>query len=270
MNMSALLSICDSGCSVVSIHAFEHTHSSIVKNTVRSKGQIMMQRFFYIVGGTIEFVLNDNRTVVAKKGSIVYLPPDITYRSTWHDSDDRAAISLQFDIACGGNNAILSDELTVIADDSCRIYYNLFLSLVNTYTEGRMGYKIKCQSIFLEILYSIIPDIIKTPGQNNTNPVNKGILYIENNYLNDIDVNQLAQMCSLSPSSFRSKFVKVTGMSPVKYKNYLKMKKAAELLKTGEYNAREAASAIGIDDEYYFNKMFKSFFGVTPGKFKAV
>ena len=156
----------------------------------------------------------------------------------------------------------------IIAEDSYQIYYRLFVSLVNTYNEGRMGYKIKCQSIFLEILYSLIPDILKYPAQRQDNSVYKGILYIENNYLSHIDVNQLARMCSMSPSSFRSKFVGAVGMSPIKYKNYLKIKKAAELLKSGSFTAREAAAAIGIDDEYYFNKIFKSFFDTTPGKFK--
>ena len=61
MNMSVLMNICDRGCSVKNIFAFEHTHSSIVKNTVRSPGQYVIQRFFYISGGSIEFVLNNKK-----------------------------------------------------------------------------------------------------------------------------------------------------------------------------------------------------------------
>ena len=57
-------------------------------------------------------------------------------------------------------------------------------------------------------------------------------------------------------------------MSPIKYKNYLLMKKAAELLHTGELTAEQIAVELGIDDPYYFSRLFKSFYGVPPGKYK--
>ena len=79
-----------------------------------------------------------------------------------------------------------------------------------------------------------------------------------------IDINELAKMCYTSPSTFRRKFKKATGMSPIEYKNKLKIIKASELLKTGEYSVKEAAKEVNIEDIYYFSKMFKKHMNTTP------
>lgn len=83
-----------------------------------------------------------------------------------------------------------------------------------------------------------------------------------------IDINELAKMCYTSPSTFRRKFKKATGMSPIEYKNKLKIIKASELLKTGEYSVKEAAKEVNIEDIYYFSKMFKKHMNTTPSSLK--
>ena len=270
MNISTIAYICDNDCEATNIFSNIQKHSDIVKKTVRSKGQFMMQRFFYICGGMCNFVLNNNTIISASKGDILYLPSDITYECIWEDSDDSSAISIGFDLVCSGEKISLSDDMFIIANDKYGIYFKLFNNMAKTYTDGKIGYKIKCRSVLLEILYLLIPELIKTPGKANDHAVYKGILYIENNYMEKIDIDYISEMCSMSPSSFRSKFIKETGMSPIKYRNYLRIKKAAELLKTGEFTAQEAANRIGIDDVYYFNKMFKMYLDITPGKFKNI
>ena len=61
-------------------------------------------------------------------------------------------------------------------------------------------------------------------------------------------------MCNMSSSSFRQKFHNATGMSPIKYKNYIIMRKASELIKSGEFTISEVADKLNFDDIYYFNR----------------
>ena len=56
-------------------------------------------------------------------------------------------------------------------------------------------------------------------------------------------------------------------MSPIEYKNMLKIKKAAELLKTGGFSVTETAKEVNIEDIYYFSKMFKKYMGITAQNF---
>ena len=57
-------------------------------------------------------------------------------------------------------------------------------------------------------------------------------------------------------------------MSPVDYRNRLRIRKAAELLRTGRYTIGEAADQVGIQDIKYFGKLFKRYTGFNPGALK--
>ena len=58
------------------------------------------------------------------------------------------------------------------------------------------------------------------------------------------------------------------GMSPVEYRNKLRMQKAAILLRTGSSTVGEVAEAVGISDIKYFSKLFKRCIGVSPSAIK--
>ena len=110
----------------------------------------------------------------------------------------------------------------------------------------------------------MMQDNIKTQYKS----IADGIMYIENNYLEDTSVGELAAMCHVSESGFRKLFKEYSDHSPVQYRNILRIQKAQELLRSGEYTVSTAAEAVGITDVYYFSKMFKKVTGKTPKSFK--
>lgn len=267
MDISRLKTLCDTDFDVENLCIVAHQHNTIVKKTVRSKGQCITQRFFYIIGGRAEFVLNNKQIISAHSGDMLYFPPDVTYECTWDESDDSAAISVQFSLKNLGKELTLGNRIFVVFHDKYHIYFNMLNTLVNHYKSGCIGYKIKCRSVFLDMLNSILLELIKTTQKKNVGSIYKGIMYIENNYMHDIAVDKISDMCSMCPSSFRKHFKEIIGMSPIKYKNYLMIKKAAELLKTGEFSVSETAYELGFDDLYYFNKLFKQQYFISPGKY---
>ena len=91
------------------------------------------------------------------------------------------------------------------------------------------------------------------------------MLYLENHYLEDITTKKLADMCNTSESSFRRYFKKEKNMSPITYRNHLRIKKAYELIMSGEYNVSEVAAIVNIPDICYFNKLFKRTYNISPG-----
>ena len=52
-------------------------------------------------------------------------------------------------------------------------------------------------------------------------------------------------------------------MTPVEYRNSLRIRRAAELLKSGSRVA-DAAHAVGIDDPKYFSKLCRRYTGFSP------
>ena len=205
--------------------------------------------------------------MICEKGDIVYLPPNVTYVCHWDDSDENEAILVKFDLYLKDESALLSDEMLTVTKDTDGSYLKRLTELTELFHDGRLGYMLRCQSILLDVIYTLIPELIKLDTQKRDG-IYIGILYIEDNNISSIDVNAVARMCSMCPSAFRAKFREVTGMSPIQYKNYHTMKRAAELLRTGSFMVSEVAESLNIDNIYYFNRMFKKYYGMPPGKYR--
>lgn len=64
-------------------------------------------------------------------------------------------------------------------------------------------------------------------------------------------------------------FKRYSGITIVKYIHYLKMQRAKFLLSNTNKSIQEVAQDIGIDDAFYFSKLFKKYEGVNPTEFRA-
>ncbi len=93
---------------------------------------------------------------------------------------------------------------------------------------------------------------------------------IEDNMENfDFSVEDLCSSTNMSRSSFFKKIKSMTGVSPVEFIRDIKMKRAAQLLESGQFRVKEITFMIGISDSRYFSKCFKDKYGVTPLDYKT-
>ena len=58
-------------------------------------------------------------------------------------------------------------------------------------------------------------------------------------------------------------------MTPNDYIQLIRLKKAAELLSTGEYQINEIAYLVGFNTPSYFSKCFQNQFGLLPRDFAS-
>ncbi|NGT26914.1 helix-turn-helix domain-containing protein, partial [Clostridium perfringens] len=63
-------------------------------------------------------------------------------------------------------------------------------------------------------------------------------------------------------------FKKETGSNIVKYITDFRMNKAKEFLEEGNMKIVQVGKACGYENQSYFNRIFKNYFGVTPNQFK--
>ena len=244
-----------------------------LKNFVCKKGTRIYSRLFLVLNGITEFVFFDNngnsKTVQAKAKDIVYLPDDIAYTSSWQDKNEIDYICVEFKLEDNQQNPVLlNEEITVIATDKYNLFIPLFENLYSAYTLGALGYKLKTRAIFFEILTNIANENTRNDLKNVDKSILKGVLYLENNYMEEISVSELAKMSNMCQTGFRAKFHKIKGMSPIEYKNYLRIKRASELLKNEGYNVSLVAETVNIPDICYFSKLFKRYIGVSPREYK--
>ncbi|MEP3390337.1 MAG: two-component regulator propeller domain-containing protein [Reichenbachiella sp.] len=78
-----------------------------------------------------------------------------------------------------------------------------------------------------------------------------------------------ALLCSelgLSSSKLYRKITELTDMSPNEFIRTIRLKKAASLLKSKNYNVSEVANSVGFNDPLYFSRRFKKQFGYSPSE----
>lgn len=93
---------------------------------------------------------------------------------------------------------------------------------------------------------------------------------IEKNIDNgELMVENIASEVHMSRSVFFKKLKTLTGLSPIEFLREIRMKRAAQLIETGEYSMAQIAYMVGINDSHYFSKCFKQQYGITPTEYKS-
>lgn len=83
----------------------------------------------------------------------------------------------------------------------------------------------------------------------------------------EFTVDDFAALAKTGRTLFFKKVKFLTGYSPNELIRVRRMTKAAELLKTYQYNVSEVSYKVGINDPFYFSKCFKAQFGCSPSHY---
>jgi len=83
-----------------------------------------------------------------------------------------------------------------------------------------------------------------------------------------ISLQELARFAKLSVSHFSAVFRERTGYSPIEYFNHLKIQKACQYLLFTGMTVKETAASLGIEDQYYFSRMFSKLMGHSPVEYR--
>lgn len=91
--------------------------------------------------------------------------------------------------------------------------------------------------------------------------------YIEADWAHARTVDELAKVVGLSREHFMRVFKNATGVSPARYQKICRMRKAEEMLRSGNYRIEEIAFALGFKEASYFSRCFRENFDMTPTEF---
>jgi len=93
---------------------------------------------------------------------------------------------------------------------------------------------------------------------------------IELNYGNpDFDVDKFASLVFVSRSQLYKKLKAITDLSAIDFLNVFRLKKAVELLKTGNLQISEIAYTTGFNDPKYFSRIFRKYYHCTPSEYNS-
>lgn len=91
---------------------------------------------------------------------------------------------------------------------------------------------------------------------------------VSENYMNDIGLEWISERVFLSPGYLSGFFKKRTDQSLVNYITAFRLEKAMELLQNTNMKIVDVAAKVGYVNPSYFCMVFKSHFGMSPGKFR--
>lgn len=122
----------------------------------------------------------------------------------------------------------------------------------------------------LEILISrFIKDMNTQSTKSNVKKEFGMVLnYIHENLHENLTVKQLADFCHLNTDYFSRVFNESFGMRPNKYIQSKRIERAQLLLLSTNNSLKQIAEKVGLENLSYFNRIFKSHTGVSPGIFR--
>ncbi len=107
----------------------------------------------------------------------------------------------------------------------------------------------------------------RTEMQGGSYLIRNVVSYIEQHYMEQISIDQLAEICYLTPAYLCVIFKKYTGQTINNYITDYRMEKAKELLATN-LHLQDICQQVGYLSPSYFSKLFRKHYGMTPSEYR--
>jgi len=98
--------------------------------------------------------------------------------------------------------------------------------------------------------------------------MSKTIDFMQENIHLSLKLDDLAAHVNISSSHYSALFKKKTGYAPIEYFNHLKIQKACQYLQFTDLRIGEIGQKIGIEDQYYFSRLFSSIMECPPIEYR--
>ena len=107
-----------------------------------------------------------------------------------------------------------------------------------------------------------------TIQQNIPKRISDTLNYMSEHIEENPSVKQLADMCNVSEVYFRRQFKKCIGMTPIEYRNIIRLSKARSFLEYGDISIQEISDTLGYSTVSHFIKEFRTHYGSSPLQYR--
>lgn len=252
------------GCTSVAVH--NHDFLSII----------------YILSGSCTYNINDIPYKV-KKGDIIILNPEVNH-GKFISSSDLIEFHAGFEnITIKGlpKNHLVDNMVTPVITSS--MYESDFIKccsdILNEQSRNELGSELLLKALGMKLLVILLralnenkisreKGIINVETYDKLSIVNTITEFINDNYMKELSLDIISQNMYLSPAYISKIFKEETGESPINYLIKVRLSKAEEYLREGDYSIKEVSHTVGYSDAYHFSKLFKKYYGYPPSNIK--
>jgi len=82
-------------------------------------------------------------------------------------------------------------------------------------------------------------------------------------------LDELAEWAGFTAQHLNRTFRRELGVTPLQHLTRLRMEQAAAQLADGKLTVKAIAASVGLDDPYYFSRLFRQHFGRSPAQYRA-
>ena len=123
-------------------------------------------------------------------------------------------------------------------------------------------------AVFLMLLRQRDPTAMEQKARRGMTSIEPAIAHIAENYMNEISVAGLAELCHMSVSNFRRRFKQVLGWAPQEYLQVIRVDRACAMLYNCDYTVTEIAASVGYPSTSSFNRQFQRLYRMSPSRWR--
>lgn len=219
----------------------------------------------------VRFETVDGKVLEAFRGDVVFAPQGTLYKVDFFDVDhslNTHSYTANFEMRDADGVEFSEDGgLRIIIHDRTGEFVPMVAELSSACNDFRNN-QLRIMSKFCALLDSIITGINERSEEYY--PIRRGIDILSIEWNRNERISRYAQLCGISESYFHMLFKKWSGLSPVEYRNRLRVAHAKSILQNTSMSVAEVAVAVGFDDQFYFSRVFKLVTGTSPQKYRKV
>ena len=215
--------------------------------------------FIYVIKGKIRyrFRLGSKKEIYLNEGELIFIPSDGVYTARYLEEETQLKI-VQFDLATGELPEYMSGPIKIEFPGVKKIIEAFFVPVENYLTNSSFYY-ISC---LYNLLWHISERYLKVPTK--VKKLQPALIEMNEQFKKNEKISHYADLCGMSEVNFRRIFKNYTGMSPIEYRNDIRLINARALLRSGEYNVSEVAENCGFTNLAFFIRLYKKKYGYTP------
>ena len=165
---------------------------------------------------------------------------------------------------------IISEDNGIYSSGGAYSFLNFMLYLIEKYCGRETA--IWCSKIS-EIEFDRINQghfmIFNGQKEHDDDSIKQAQLYIENNFEEKLNIDEIANIVKMSGRSFLRRFKKATSNTPLEYIQRVKIEAAKKRLESSVLNIQEVMYGVGYIDEKAFRNTFRKYTGLSPLDYRS-
>lgn len=232
--------------------------------------------FIYCATGSGWAVFNDKKKIYLHKDTLLIIPDHTPHAYGADDIDPWSIYWFHLE----GEAVESFVQLFALCDSIVKVPPSYGTKIIDMFEEcyNMLQYKWLLPRYYMYVsqllghLLGMIALFQSEPSQDEKKHalVEDAIQYMIAHVQSSVTLDELANHVGLSKSHFVHLFKQSIGYSPVNYYLRLKIQRSCQYLTLTNHSIKEISSQVGIEDPYYFSRLFHHVMGCAPSDYRSM